>query len=135
MTKKNTLPATLSAPELQLIERLRKHPELLERFQSILEISANAEGPVESSVAMLHLTAALGSGPPLAGGLRWRIFSARAEADGTHSLVAESNLAQPTVALPPGDYVLQVVVTDKIAKATATQWSDFEVKDPGPAAH
>jgi hypothetical protein len=69
---------------------------------------ANAEGPVESSVAMLHLTAALGSGPPLAGGLRWRIFSARAEADGAHSLVAESNLAQPTVALPPGDYVLHV---------------------------
>jgi VWFA-related protein len=30
----------------------------------------------------------------------------------------------------PGDYVLQVVVTDKIAKTTATQWSDFEVKDP-----
>jgi hypothetical protein len=37
--------------------------------------------------------------------------------------------------MQPGDYVLQVVVTDKIAKATATQWSDFEVKDPGPAAH
>jgi hypothetical protein len=30
--------------------------------------------------------------------------------------------------MQPGDYVLQVVVTDKIAKATATQWSDFEVK-------
>jgi hypothetical protein len=29
-----------------------------------------------------------------------------------------------------GDYVLQVVVTDKIARTTATQWSDFEVKDP-----
>jgi VWFA-related protein len=32
--------------------------------------------------------------------------------------------------MQPGDYVLQVVVTDKIAKTTATQWSDFEVKDP-----
>jgi len=32
--------------------------------------------------------------------------------------------------MEPGDYVLQVVVTDKIAKTTATQWSDFEVKDP-----
>jgi len=30
----------------------------------------------------------------------------------------------------PGDYVLQVVVTDKLSKTTATQWSDFEVKDP-----
>ena len=32
--------------------------------------------------------------------------------------------------MQPGDYVLQIVVTDKIAKTTATQWSDFEVKDP-----
>jgi hypothetical protein len=32
--------------------------------------------------------------------------------------------------MKPGDYVLQVVVTDKVAKTTATQWSDFEVKDP-----
>jgi len=32
--------------------------------------------------------------------------------------------------MKPGDYVLQVVVTDKVSKATATQWSDFEVRDP-----
>ena len=32
--------------------------------------------------------------------------------------------------MKPGDYVLQVVVTDKVGKETATQWSDFEVKDP-----
>jgi hypothetical protein len=47
MTKKNTQPAKLSAQELELIERLREHPDLMERFQSILEISANAEGPVK----------------------------------------------------------------------------------------
>jgi VWFA-related protein len=35
--------------------------------------------------------------------------------------------------MQPGDYVLQVVVTDKVAKTTATQWSDFEVKDPAAA--
>jgi hypothetical protein len=46
MTKKNT---QLSAQELQLIERLREHPDLMERFQSILEISANTEGPVKSA--------------------------------------------------------------------------------------
>ena len=46
MTKKNS---QLNAQELQLIERLREHPELMERFQSILEISANAEGPVKSA--------------------------------------------------------------------------------------
>jgi VWFA-related protein len=35
--------------------------------------------------------------------------------------------------MQPGDYVLQVVVTDKVAKTTATQWSDFEVKNPAVA--
>jgi hypothetical protein len=49
MTKKNTHPAALSPQELQLIERLREHPELMERFQSILELSANAEGLVKSA--------------------------------------------------------------------------------------
>jgi hypothetical protein len=44
MTKKNS---PLSAQELQLIERLREHPELMERFQSILELSAHADGPVK----------------------------------------------------------------------------------------
>ena len=32
--------------------------------------------------------------------------------------------------LPPGEYVLQLVVTDGLAKrgrATATQWLDFEI--------
>jgi hypothetical protein len=47
MTTKNKQLGTLSAQELQMIERLREHPELMERFQSILAISANAEGPVK----------------------------------------------------------------------------------------
>jgi len=46
MTKKKS---HLSAPELQLIERLRRHPALMERFQSILEISANTEGPIQKA--------------------------------------------------------------------------------------
>ena len=46
MTKNNT---ALSAQELQLIQRLREHPQLRERFQSILEISANPDGPLKSA--------------------------------------------------------------------------------------
>jgi hypothetical protein len=49
MTQKNKQLGTLSAQELQMIARLREHPELMERFQSILEISANADGPVKSA--------------------------------------------------------------------------------------
>lgn len=44
MTKKNS---PLSPQELQLIQRLREHPDLRERFQSILEISAHTEGPLK----------------------------------------------------------------------------------------
>ena len=46
MTKKNS---RLNAREKQLIQRLRQHPELRERFESILEISANTEGPIKSA--------------------------------------------------------------------------------------
>jgi hypothetical protein len=46
MTKKNS---HLNAQEELLIQRLRQHPELMERFQSILEISANSDGPIKSA--------------------------------------------------------------------------------------
>lgn len=36
-----------SAAELQLLEQLREHPELLERFQTILAITANTAGPLQ----------------------------------------------------------------------------------------
>ena len=49
MTKKNSEPPKLSARELQLIEQLREHPDLMERFQIILEITANADGPLKSA--------------------------------------------------------------------------------------
>ena len=45
MLKKKSVAKPLSAEELQLIEQLREHPELLARFQSILGITRN-EGSV-----------------------------------------------------------------------------------------
>ena len=49
MTKNDSSPPKLSAQELQLIEQLREHPLLLERFQAILAITANAEGALKSA--------------------------------------------------------------------------------------
>jgi hypothetical protein len=46
MTKKDS---QLSPQELQLIGQLRQRPELMERFEAILHISANADGPVKSA--------------------------------------------------------------------------------------
>jgi hypothetical protein len=41
MLKKKSTAKPLTAEELQLIEQLREHPELLARFQSILGITRN----------------------------------------------------------------------------------------------
>lgn len=49
MKNKDRHQSKLSAEELQLIERLREHPELMERFQTILEITASAEGPLKQA--------------------------------------------------------------------------------------
>lgn len=49
MKKKSSQPPTLNAAERQLIEQLRKHPELFERVHSILEITASAEGPIRKA--------------------------------------------------------------------------------------
>jgi hypothetical protein len=49
MKKKKSPPqSNLSPQELQLIEQLREHPELMERFETILGISSN-EGPLKSA--------------------------------------------------------------------------------------
>jgi hypothetical protein len=59
--------------------------------------------------ATLSLSAVLnGGGAPLTGGLRWRIFAAQADPDGSHPLVVESSLAQPTLTIPAGEYVVHV---------------------------
>jgi hypothetical protein len=49
MKKKSSPPPTLNAAELQLLEQLRNHPELFERFRSILEIAASAEGSIRKA--------------------------------------------------------------------------------------
>ena len=36
------------------------------------------------------------------------MFGARADPDGSHPLIVESGLAQPTLTIPPGDYVVHV---------------------------
>lgn len=47
MKHKHPHKSKLSPDELQLINRLREHPELMERFQTILEITANTDGTIK----------------------------------------------------------------------------------------
>ena len=49
MKHKQSDSSKLNAAELQLIEQLRKHPELFERVHSILEITASAEGTIKKA--------------------------------------------------------------------------------------
>jgi len=41
-----------SATEQQFLEALRHHPELRVRFQSILELTCNADGPIKTADAV-----------------------------------------------------------------------------------
>ena len=47
MKDKHPHPSDLTPAELHLIERLREHPELIERFDHILEITATTDGTVK----------------------------------------------------------------------------------------
>jgi hypothetical protein len=70
-----------------------------------------ALAPVDGAFAdgAVRLRAALGADQaPVAAGLQWRVFQERAEADGTHALVAQSADSAPTLSLPDGDYVVHV---------------------------
>lgn len=72
-------------------------------------LAARADSAPVDGQATLSLSAWLtGAAAPLTGGLRWRIFSTTPEADGAHALTVESSLAEPTLTLAPGDYVIHV---------------------------
>lgn len=45
MTKQNTVKKKIATPEAKLFEELRRHPEMMERVQSILEIASHESGP------------------------------------------------------------------------------------------
>ena len=76
----------------------------------MLSAAANADPATADGQATLSLTAALngGVGGALTGGVRWRVFRAEPDAAGAHPLIVESSLAQPTLTLAPGDYVVHV---------------------------
>jgi hypothetical protein len=71
---------------------------------------AGAQTPGNAPVqATLSLSAILNGGAaPLTGGLRWRVFAAQADPDGSHPQIVESSLAQPTLTIPAGEYVVHV---------------------------
>jgi hypothetical protein len=62
-----------------------------------------------SQQATLSLTARFGhEAAQITNGLIWRIYPARPEANGTFRVIREEKMANPTVPLPAGDYVVHV---------------------------
>lgn len=49
MTKKNTGQRLFTEEEIQIVERLRQNPELMARFQSIMDLASSAEGPLKTA--------------------------------------------------------------------------------------
>jgi hypothetical protein len=58
---------------------------------------------------VLSLTARYGKDlPVISSGLVWRVFPDRPDATGTFKLIREEHSATPSIALPPGNYVVHV---------------------------
>lgn len=50
MKQPNPIPTpSLTSSEVRFVEHLREHPELWARFESILALTRNAEGPVKTA--------------------------------------------------------------------------------------
>ena len=68
---------------------------------------ARADPPAADGQATLSLSAVLnGQTAPMTDGVRWRVFSARRKRTARMPWSSNSNLAEPTLTLPPGDYVV-----------------------------
>lgn len=49
MTQEKPQSKQLTAQEIRLIDQLRQHPEMMARFQSILDLANNSEGPLKTA--------------------------------------------------------------------------------------
>jgi hypothetical protein len=72
-------------------------------------VAPSAIAVVPPGQAALALAARFGAdGPAIGGGLTWRIFAAKADAQGNYKLVKEETSAAPTIVLPNGSYIVHV---------------------------
>lgn len=69
-----------------------------------------APAPVAEPHALVSLSAVFAPGDkePIRSALNWRVFDARADAEGGHALIAESQDATPSFSLPDGEYIVHV---------------------------
>jgi len=64
---------------------------------------------VPAGQVALALSARFGKdAPPIGGGLTWRVYDAKADANGNFKLVREEKSPAPTLVLPSGNYIVHV---------------------------
>jgi|WetSurMetagenome_2_1015567.scaffolds.fasta_scaffold301270_2 hypothetical protein len=49
MTNKRSVEPQLSEQEIRLVELLRQHPEMRDRFESILNLASSTDGPLKTA--------------------------------------------------------------------------------------
>ena len=92
---------------------------------------------VPAGQVALSLSARFGKdAPPIAGGLTWRIYAAKAEPGGTFKLIREDKTAAPTLVLPSGNYIIHVgfglaTAVKPVALRGATVREDFDLPAGG----
>lgn len=92
---------------------------------------------VPAGQVALALSARFGKdAPPIAGGLTWRIYAAKAEPGGTFKLIREDKTAAPTLVLPSGNYIVHVgfglaTAVKPVALRGATVREDFDLPAGG----
>jgi hypothetical protein len=70
---------------------------------------ANVIAMVPAGQVALALAARFGKqAPAITGGLTWRIYAAKPDAQGNFRLVRQDKAASPTLVLPAGDYIVHV---------------------------
>lgn len=81
----------------------------------VANVAPPAPSPLQTPAApaqgALALSARYGKDlPPINGGLVWRIYSDRPDETGAFKIIREDRTATPTIALPPGGYVVHVAL-------------------------
>ncbi len=97
--------ATLADPAQAQAQHRRSRPPTAPPTQ---ETPAPAPPSSVEGLSTLRLAATLGANDqqPVRSGVVWRVFEERAQPDGSHKLVAQSEEATPTLPLPDGSYVV-----------------------------
>jgi hypothetical protein len=79
---------------------------------------------------MLNLAAILAPGSPqLSSGITWRLYDGRSQDDGSYQLVKTSREAKPSLALAPGDYLINASYGRAQITKRVTVWPGKELTD------